>query len=734
MNYAHPLKPLAILIGIIWMLALPSKAATSDYLQNNMVANRFISLKDGTVYLVRFNTLLRMGRDEGDVWERVAEDVQSVSLDPQNSQVIYAVTTNNTVAKSLDRGQRWIGINNGLPRTQIFFVFINPANTQEIFAGTASGLYHTQDAGFSWEPTALNAPVSHLYINPMSPTHFSALTTLGVLMVSSDSGRTWQRSETGLPTEIVRRPGRTAAKIVVRATTLFFVGLGNTFLLTNTDGKGLFRSDDHGASWKQVTSGVSLSASFYAASTGEGEVVIAGTEIARSTDGVNWTPIPVKAIRFKPEYVTAIVRHPKKEGLLMLFRYAQEDATTSRIGYIGKGGALISLSFGLLPRSDVTAVWTGLFNGRRTLFATVTNMTPTRYDSHYDVETATYFSVDDGYSWEYLLIPQCGIKVAIRPGDANDMWMYGGVPAMDFMNPTYHGVAQYQPCLLRGTNAGLNWIKASGVRAAAANDNVSKIAFDPMDKSLLYYCAGVNDYRLYRYKYNPNTNEGQAVDLNVNATDVIVCEDNSKMIFIKDRRELYADDASLSNPYGTKTNRYGLLSTDGGWTWKDKSAGLAKFETNDMVPLSFRGNEIWVALLNYYNPFSHPAGLWILKSTNLGESWEVVKSFSGMECTHIYVNPEDSKDISVVLKHFTKDETSRVDFITVLETQDSGDSWNFCYSYRLTTGDENYDRQIVRSVCQFSSGNKRTMLLGGRIGLLRSDDQGKTWVRLGGVR
>lgn len=153
-----------------------------------------------------------------------------------------------------------------------------------------------------------------------------------------------------------------------------------------------------------------------------------------------------------------------------------------------------------------------------------------------------------------------------------------------------------------------------------------------------------------------------------------------------------------------------------------------------MVPLSFRGNEIWVALLNYYNPFSHPAGLWILKSTNLGDSWEVVKYFSGMECTYIYVNPEDSKEICVALKHFTKDETSRVDSITVLETQDSGYSWNSRYSYKLTAGDENYDRQIVRSVCQISSGNKRTILIGVQVGLLRSDDQGKTWVRLGGVR
>ena len=68
--------------------------------------NRIIATRKGSVFLINQNTLFRMQRDEGDVWDRVAEDVQTASFDPRNDKIIYRVTSQNLVTKSLDGGEK----------------------------------------------------------------------------------------------------------------------------------------------------------------------------------------------------------------------------------------------------------------------------------------------------------------------------------------------------------------------------------------------------------------------------------------------------------------------------------------------------------------------------------------------------------------------------------------------------------------------------------------------------
>lgn len=90
--------------------------------QGSFSTNRMLATRDGRVYVINQSTLFRMQRDEGDVWERVAENVQTASFDPKNVKIIYRVGTDNLVTKSLDGGEKWISINNGLPRAKINFI------------------------------------------------------------------------------------------------------------------------------------------------------------------------------------------------------------------------------------------------------------------------------------------------------------------------------------------------------------------------------------------------------------------------------------------------------------------------------------------------------------------------------------------------------------------------------------------------------------------------------------
>lgn len=711
--FRERLLPLALLLMAVYAPAEASAAI--NYLQSSTVANRIVRLGQGNVYLLTQGTLFRMQRGEGDVWQRVADGVGGASFDPRNERIIYLIK-GGTVLKSLDGGARWLSINNGLPSRMVNFILISPTNPDEVFAGTEAGLYKTSDAGFSWEPTTLRSPVSSFYINLTSPEHRYALGGEGAVFVSADAGQTWKKSEAGLPFELVRGRDRSTTKVTLPVAGLFFVGQAKSYLLAAVDGKGIYRSDDHGASWRAANIGLRPGDRFRSAYVGETEVVLAGSSLARSVDGMNWTTVPVKTLRLLPDSYGGVIRHPNADGLLVLFKYAQDTEDVERIGYVGKSGALVGLNYGLMPRSHVVGVWPGQFEGRQAIFATVSNSTPTRLGSarsvrdgtyftvtgEYSIETATYVSVDDGYSWEYVLSPECGTAAALRRGDPKEVWFYGRAP-----------------CLLRPDGGAASWSKAAGATFLYGNESVSKLVFDPADKGLLYYSTGVNERRLYRYRFNPARNEGQTVDLKVLAADFVVCEDDPKMIFAG----------------------VGRLSTDGGWTWADKSAALRKHITNrfgegyrrdDLTLLACRVGEIRVAV-HHYGRFGR-LGLWVMKSTNLGDSWEVSSYYQG-GLQRLFINPDDSKNMFAVVMTYVKDRySSRNDAVRVLETTDWGETWREVYAYKLTKDDQYHEEDIVNAVSQAKAGERRTLFIGGIIGLWRSDDEGQLWSRLGGVR
>jgi photosystem II stability/assembly factor-like uncharacterized protein len=686
--------------------------------QGGFSTNRVIASREGRVYLINQNTLFRMQRDEGDVWERVAEGVATASFDPRNEKVIYLVGTDNQVTKSLDGGGRWVSINNGLPRAKINFITVSPANSDDVFAGTELGLYKTSDAGFSWEPTPLRSATHAFYINPTNKAIRYALVGDGSVVASADGGETWNKSDAGLPVEIITARGKPAVRTTVKVANLFLVSQGRTYLLAATFGKGLFRSDDNGASWRQSGAGLGQGDQFSSIYVGDSEVVLAGTALARSGDGVNWTKLPVKTARFAPSTFEGAARTPNGGGLLVLFRYGDDSQDgAARIGYVDTDGSLVGLNYGLLPRSNVTSMWSGQYAGRRALFATVSNSTPTITGSaqsikagmyyfvtgSYYVDTGTYFSVNDGVSWEYLLSSECGNAVAARRGDPKDLWMYGD-----------------GPCLLRLQGEELRGAKARGTQFQAANDSVSKVVLDPADRTLLYYTAGVNENSLYRYKYNPALNEGQTVDLNVPASDLVVCEDNPKLILAG----------------------VGKFSADGGWTWQNKSAALNQYLTRnygegyrrgDLTLLSCRAGEFRVLVYHYDSQLASEA-FWVMRSNNLGDSWEVAGSYKG-QLKRLFINPDDSSNMFVVVQTFVKaGYSTRSDAIRVLETKDSGNTWQEVYAYRLSKEDEYHENEIVNVVSQVKADVGRSLFVGGVIGLWRSDDEGKSWYRLGGIR
>jgi hypothetical protein len=112
--------------------------------------NSFVSSAKGDVYVIFANHLYRSLGSAADDWDEVTQgEIKAIAVDPQNEKMLYAFDGQNHIVKSLDAGKSWLTINTGMSNLTLLTIMVNPANSQEVFVGTTSGLIKTADAGFT---------------------------------------------------------------------------------------------------------------------------------------------------------------------------------------------------------------------------------------------------------------------------------------------------------------------------------------------------------------------------------------------------------------------------------------------------------------------------------------------------------------------------------------------------------------------------------------------------------
>lgn len=107
--------------------------------------------------------------DGGGTWRKINDGfvadvhVSSVEIDPFDSNVIYVGTQGPTelhspsgpgagIFKSIDAGETWTQINNGLNPLEVSWIAINPADSQIVYAGTdTDGMYKSTNGGEAWK-------------------------------------------------------------------------------------------------------------------------------------------------------------------------------------------------------------------------------------------------------------------------------------------------------------------------------------------------------------------------------------------------------------------------------------------------------------------------------------------------------------------------------------------------------------------------------------------------------
>jgi photosystem II stability/assembly factor-like uncharacterized protein len=688
--------------------------AGSGFQSNQIGSNAFVSSPGGEVYLILNNQLFHNTRDDGNSWEQIARSIKAVALDPHNEKVIYGIDTQNQVLKTLDGGKRWLTLNTGIPNSPLSTVYVNPSNSQEVFVGGSSGLFTTSDAGFSWHPTSFTLEVNQIVLDPSVAAN-RYLLSAGSIFMSSDSGTTWKKSVTGLPTELVRGTGRTATKTTARVSLLVLVDWEKPFLLAATYGKGILRSDDGGISWKSAGTGADLSETFTTASVGKKRVVLSSSDhLYRSTDGLSWNKVAIRSGPSIPVSFQGVIEYPKRNGLFLHFRFPQDGeienvGAQKRVGFLDANDVLVGLNFGVLLHSEVDNIWTSTSNGKPALFAITANSGDIDQVEQWHRPTFGYLSTDDGYSWQLVGKAECGASVTRPRGMVNEVWVYGNTN-----------------CMMRSRNGGLDWERVPGVDFRFSGGTMTAFQFDPTTHDIAYYSVGVNERYLLRYQYNPATAQGQSVDLKTIAVEILVDE--------TDHSNLFTDTARLS--------------TDGGWTWTDKSKQLASackcdIGTRYLGPaklLSFRGGEIR-ALISYDgNAFNgYPGDIAIVRSRNLGDAWDVIEKLELHKLiAGPFINPDDAMNVFIVALSAPKGtpgafgSSYRPDAVRVLETKDGGASWNEIY--RRAVSGQFRGEGLIRGVAQVQHPGGRSILMATSEGLLRSEDEGRTWTQVGGIR
>jgi photosystem II stability/assembly factor-like uncharacterized protein len=296
--------------------------------------------------------------DSGKTWARISDpqnlemqSVTAVAVDSTNPDIMYAGTS-HLPWKTLDGGKSWQSIHTGMiDDSDVFSIYVDPANPSDVFASACSGVYSTTNRGDQWRKllgipntsrrthvirkdssgvlyagttmglfkspnqganwkTLTDAQVNWMTFDPAHPgSLYLAIENEGVGK-SVNGGDTMQLMNHGFVDRTISSVAQSGTKLLALETQL-----GET--------SGIFVSGDRGESWSQLGNVKGLAGVHLTAIVGmpsEDRILLAASrrQMYKSIDaGTTWKSIPVRVVTPAPpvtEMKTSVAKRPPARG------------------------------------------------------------------------------------------------------------------------------------------------------------------------------------------------------------------------------------------------------------------------------------------------------------------------------------------------------------------------------------------------------------------------------------
>ena len=263
----------------------------SSGLPNNYINDMLINKSNDSIFAATSYGMAR-SLDDGETWSLLTNGISSsatfysIAIN-ENNGMIFAASLGSGMFRSEDGGDSWIDINNGLTYGSTTYLREITFDNNGIIYVAASdysnpmGIFKSQNNGDNWMQIPINDGQTDLNTKCIAINDENILfagTSGGGIFRSNNKGDTWDNVSNGLSNPYIN-------KITINS-------LGHIFAGTNT---GIYRSLDNGESWHLFNAGIADSY-ILALQTDNQDYIYAGTRSTGVYKTTKKTTVPTPAL------------------------------------------------------------------------------------------------------------------------------------------------------------------------------------------------------------------------------------------------------------------------------------------------------------------------------------------------------------------------------------------------------------------------------------------------------
>ncbi len=200
---------------------------------------------------------LHKSTDAGATWNQIGTAVPNphlnfIAIDPNSSAVVYLGTLGNGVYKSVNGGNSFSFLSQGLVKDDARSIAVHPMDTTIAYATTQWGAFKSTDGGESWSNSIFRhgtMGMGGIWIDPFTPQHVYLaygvqVATNSAVWKSTNGGNSWSGSSNG----IMNGGGVSCFAAIPSARNCFYANAGK--LQFPGDTMMLYKTTNGGNSWR----------------------------------------------------------------------------------------------------------------------------------------------------------------------------------------------------------------------------------------------------------------------------------------------------------------------------------------------------------------------------------------------------------------------------------------------------------------------------------------------------